>query len=218
RAAADHVSYLELMINADENVTPRLGARVGWTSDFTALNARLAGAGLLDSLRVVRGMLDRSRPRWRELLRRGTPRPEPGCAVTVRYIYQVIRSRAPEQVFAQVLSGFELPSIDPRYVSLNFVAPEHGDVAGRDFDLHMRMIDFVRRTHPSVPVTLHAGELSDQVATRDAMRAHIRQSIETGHASRIGHGVDVLREDDAEALLREMAARRVLVEVALTSN
>jgi hypothetical protein len=218
RAAADHLSYLELMINADEGVAPRLGARVGWTSDFATLNARLVRAGLPDSLRVVRETLDRSEQRWRELLHCGTATPEPGCAVTVRYIYQVIRSRAPEQVFAQVLAGFELPLVDSRYVSFNLVAPEHGDVARRDFELHMQMIDFAQRTHPNVPVTLHAGELSDEVTTRDAMRMHIRQSIETGHASRIGHGVDVLHEDDAVALLREMAARRVLVEVALTSN
>src|SRR5262249_47861481 len=111
-----------------------------------------------------------------------------------------------------------LPSIDRRYVSFNLVAPEHSDVATRDFDLHMRMIDFARATHASVPVTLHAGELSSLVTSRDAMRSHIRTSVELGHASRIGHGVDVMQEDDAESLLREMASRHVLVEIALTSN
>ena len=33
-----------------------------------------------------------------------------------------------------------------------------------------------------------------------------------------GHGVDVLGEDDADGLLREMAKRHTLVEIALTSN
>jgi adenosine deaminase len=56
------------------------------------------------------------------------------------------------------------------------------------------------------------------VTSRDAMRSHIRQSVEVAHASRIGHGVDVLQEDGADSLLREMASRKVLVEISLTSN
>ena len=47
---------------------------------------------------------------------------------------------------------------------------------------------------------------------------HIRESIEKGHAERIGHGVSVMNERDAVGLLREMAQRKVLVEICLTSN
>ena len=218
RAAAQHVSYLELMMNPDEGAIPRLGLRIGWNADFATLRARLDSAGLLDSIRSASSTVDRGEQHQRELLRCGTPAADPGCGVTVRYIYQVVRSRAPEQVFAQILAGFDWPAVDRRFVSLNLVAPEHGAVAVRDFDLHMRMIDWIRSTHPNVPITLHAGELSEQVTPRTTMRSHIRQSVEMGHASRIGHGVDVLQEDDAESLLREMAARRVLVEIGLTSN
>jgi len=39
-----------------------------------------------------------------------------------------------------------------------------------------------------------------------------------GHAERIGHGVDVMYEDDAPALLKELAARHVMIEINLTSN
>jgi len=42
--------------------------------------------------------------------------------------------------------------------------------------------------------------------------------VHKGHASRIGHGVSVMHEDDAIGLLREMAAKKVLVEIALSSN
>ena len=52
----------------------------------------------------------------------------------------------------------------------------------------------------------------------EGLRFHIRSSIEQGHASRIGHGVSVMHEDDATGLLRMMAERGVLVEVALSSN
>ncbi len=218
RAAKDHVSYLELMLNADDRLAARLGAQLGASDDFAAMRAALERSGLIALLRGVPRALDAAEQRQRELLRCGTPAADAGCGITVRYIYQITRSRTPQQVFAQILAGFELPSIDHRYVSFNLVAPEHGDVATRDFDLHMRMIDFLRATHPGVPITLHAGELSDRVTSRATMRSHIRESIDLGHATRIGHGVDVLQEDGADSLLREMAARHVLVEVALTSN
>jgi adenosine deaminase len=67
----------------------------------------------------------------------------------------------------------------------------------------------------------------------EGMSFHIREAVELGHASRIGHGVDVLYEAgnaespvtaDAlvtaklEPLLKEMAAKHVMVEVNLTSN
>ncbi len=52
----------------------------------------------------------------------------------------------------------------------------------------------------------------------EGLRFHIRESIERGHAERIGHGVDVMNERDAMPLLTEMARRRVLVEICLTSN
>src|SRR4029077_14056731 len=47
---------------------------------------------------------------------------------------------------------------------------------------------------------------------------HIRASVERGHAERIGHGVDIMLEKDPASLMKEMAARNVLVEINLTSN
>ena len=52
----------------------------------------------------------------------------------------------------------------------------------------------------------------------EGLRFHIRDSIEIAHAERIGHGVSVMREDNAVSLLKEMAARNVMVEICLTSN
>jgi adenosine deaminase len=50
------------------------------------------------------------------------------------------------------------------------------------------------------------------------LRFHIRRSIQQGHAERIGHGVSVMDEHDSLDLLKEMARRKVLVEICLTSN
>ena len=47
---------------------------------------------------------------------------------------------------------------------------------------------------------------------------HVRQAVELGHAQRIGHGVHIMYETDPYSLLREMAQKRVAVEINLTSN
>jgi adenosine deaminase len=51
-----------------------------------------------------------------------------------------------------------------------------------------------------------------------ADRFHVGESVRVGHARRIGHGAAVMYENGALDLLKEMAAKRVLVEIALTSN
>jgi adenosine deaminase len=42
--------------------------------------------------------------------------------------------------------------------------------------------------------------------------------VELAHSERIGHGVDVMHEDRPYELLKEMAAKHVMVEINLTSN
>ncbi len=141
-----------------------------------------------------------------------------GCGVTLRYLYQVLRGLPREQVFAQILLGFELTKADPRFVGFNLVMPEDYYVPMHDFDLHMRIIGALHKFYPAAHVTLHAGELSMGLVPPEGLRFHIRESIERAGAERIGHGVDVMSEDDAIGLLKEMARKNVLVEICLTSN
>jgi adenosine deaminase len=72
--------------------------------------------------------------------------------------------------------------------------------------------------YPKVHITLHAGELAMGLVKPEDLSFHIRASVERGHAERIGHGVDVMLEKDPIGLMKEMAARNVLVEINLTSN
>lgn len=67
-------------------------------------------------------------------------------------------------------------------------------------------------------MTLHAGELAEGLVPPEGLRFHVREAVEVAGARRVGHGVDVLLENDPDSLLREMARRRVLVEINLTSN
>jgi adenosine deaminase len=218
RAAAERVSYIEVMVSTDGGLSAQKGIDAGRDDELARLRDRLLAASFGDVVTAAKKRLDDAEARQRELLRCGTPRAEPGCGVTVRFVSQVLRNAAPAAVFAQMLGGFEVVSHDPRVVALNLVAPEDGVVAMRDFSLHMRMLDYLHGVYPAVPLTLHAGELVDRLVPPEALRFHIRDSVRIGHAQRIGHGVDVMYEDEPIALLQELAAKRVLVEVGLTSN
>jgi len=88
----------------------------------------------------------------------------------------------------------------------------------RDYALHMRIVAYFHRKYPRAGITLHAGEITPALVAPAALTGHIRAAIEVAGATRIGHGVDVLGERDAAGLLREMARKHVLVEIALTSN
>jgi len=107
---------------------------------------------------------------------------------------------------------------DPRIVAVNPVMPEDGYVSMHDYELHMRIFDFFHKTYPKVHLTLHAGELAPGLVPPDGLTFHIRQAIELGHAERIGHGVDVMHEDRPFDLLKQMAQKKIAVEICLTSN
>jgi adenosine deaminase len=82
----------------------------------------------------------------------------------------------------------------------------------------MKMLDYLHSVYPKVHISLHAGELTLGLVPPEGLRFHIRQAVELGHAERIGHGVDVMYENDAQALLKEMAQKHVMVEINLSSN
>jgi adenosine deaminase len=218
RAAADHLQYLELMHTADGMLAPQLGAKVGWDDDFSRLREKLLTAGMKDVVVTTRHQLDHDEAKMHQALGCDSQQADPGCEVTVRYLYQVLRGLPKEQVFAQIVLGFELAQADPRFVGLNLVMPEDWYVPMHDFEQHMKMLDYLHTIYPKVHISLHAGELSMGLVPPEGLSFHIRQSIDKGHAERIGHGASVMNERDATGLLQEMSQRKVLVEICLTSN
>ncbi|HKY29371.1 MAG TPA: hypothetical protein VJM12_15640 [Pyrinomonadaceae bacterium] len=219
RAAAGNVSYLEIMLTPDGGESLTLSKNLNWQENFNDMRDQLMRAGLLEKVGAAeKRLLDQAEQTARDELRCGQSQPDRGCEVEVRYIFQVGRTNPPGQVFAQMMGAFETASNDPRVVALNLVQPEDNIVAMRDFSLHMRMLDYFHSIYPHVNVTLHAGELAPGLVPPEGMRSHIRDSVEIGHAKRIGHGVDLMYERDADQLLQQMASRNVMVEICLTSN
>jgi adenosine deaminase len=223
RAAREHVPYIEFMDTADGMAAADLGQKLARDLDFTRMDFakmrdKLLNAGLKEIAAATSKTLAEDEAHVRTRLKCDTPDAQPGCNVTVRYLYQVLRGLPPESVFAQILLGFELASSDPHFVGLNLVMPEDWYVPTHDFREHMAMLDFLHGIYPKVHISLHAGEIAAGLVKPEDLSYHIRESVERGHAERIGHGVDVMLEKDAVGLLKEMAARNVLVEINLTSN
>jgi adenosine deaminase len=219
RAARGHVLYLELMLTPDGGMSNQVGQKSGWDGNFEATLVRLKSNGLDNAVAAGIKALQEAETEKNQLLKCGTAQADPGCGVTVRYISQVSRGAAPAQVFAQMATGFALANdANSKVVALNLVQPEDGLTAMQDFSLHMRMLNFLRPLYPAAHLTLHAGELAPGSVPPQGLSFHIRESVMTARAERIGHGVDIMHEDDPEGLLREMARRGVMVEICLTSN
>jgi adenosine deaminase len=218
RAGMDNLQYVEFMETADGGGAAQLAAKVEWNPNYAKMREALLAAGMKDVAADTSKRLAADDAHAKEIMKCGTPNATPGCGVSVRYLYQVLRGLRHEIVFAQVLLGFELAASDPHFVGLNLVMPEDWYVPRHDFNEHMAMIDYLHSVYPKVHITLHAGELAMGLVPPEDLLFHIRASIERGHAERIGHGVSVMEEKDPIALLEEMAERNVLVEIALTSN
>ncbi|MET9804855.1 adenosine deaminase [Streptomyces sp. NPDC006368] len=218
-AAAQNQSYLETMVTPASEGAKRLAAEVGWDPDLARLHGELMADGKLD--RVVaeaRAEADAADAEFRAAARCGSARPAPGCRLVVRWISQVSRGSAPETVFTQMALGMRLAERDPRFVAVNLVQPEDGATALRDYRLHMRMLAHLRRVHPRAHLTLHAGELVPGLVKPEHLTFHIGEAVNVARAERIGHGVDLVHEDDWQRLARTMAAREVAVEVPFSSN
>src|SRR5712675_439886 len=218
RAAAQNEQYLELMETPDFIRTAQIAKEVGWRNDLGQLRAEFLAHGLRDIIAVARAARDDAEASRNAIEHCGTPQAIPACKITIRYLYQILRGFPREQVFAQTLLGFEVASVDPRFVGINYVMPEDGRISMADYALHMKIVGFLHGLYPQVHISLHAGEIAPGLVAPEGLCCHIRLAVEEAHAERIGHGVDVMYEDRPYDLLKEMAAKHVMVEINLTSN
>ncbi|OLB20185.1 MAG: adenosine deaminase [Acidobacteria bacterium 13_2_20CM_2_57_6] len=218
RAAAQNEQYLELMHTPDFSHTAAIAKEIGWREDFGSLREALLARGLRDDLAVAKTAVDQAEELRAKREHCGQADAAAACGVQIRYLCQVLRGFPKEQVFAQTLLCFETAAADARFVGVNLVMPEDGYTAMNDYALHMRMVGFLRRLYPKIHVSLHAGEIAPGLVPYEGLCCHVRLAVEEAHAERIGHGVDVMYEDHPHALLKEMAAKHVMVEISQTSN
>ena len=237
RAADQNEQYLEIMETPIFSDVAKLSATIPWPStpadpamnrtgdatgtsrdDLSHLRDALFTGGLRDEIAIDRKELDDALASRNQIEHCGEAAATRACSVKIRFLYQVLRAFPPQQVFAQTLLGFELASQDPRVVGINFVQPEDAYMAMSEYHRQMLMLNFLHSIYPKVRISLHAGELAPGLVPPEGLRFHIREAIDLGHAERIGHGVDVMYENEPNALLKEMASRHIMTEINLTSN
>jgi len=218
RAAAQNIQYLELMVTPTWHKLNTITKDAVWREDLKSLAGEIVAKGLFDDISAARAFLDEADTLRQAKGNCGKPDESPACKVMTRYIYQVFRNTPKESVLAQALLGFELASVDARIVGINLVGAEDDYAAMADYGDHMRIFGFVRGLYPKVHLSLHAGELTLGLVPPEGLCCHVRQAVEVAGTDRISHGVDVMEEENPEALLKDMAAKQVLVEINLTSN
>ena len=219
RAARGNVLYLEVMLTPDSGAASDIGTDVGWNGNAADTLSRLKSKGIANAVSTGVKNLQNAEAEKNRLLKCGTSEADVGCAVTIRYIAQVPRADTPERVFAQMVAGFEWSSApNSKVVAVNLVQPEDWIVPMQDFVLHMSMLSYLRSIYPRAHITLHAGELAPGIVPPEGLTYHIRSSVLIGGAERIGHGVSVMNEKDPYDLLSELARRKVMIEICLTSN
>jgi adenosine deaminase len=218
RAAAQNEQYMELMETPPFGHAATIAAQLGWDANLAEFRQKLLDHGLDEEVDAAQEHIQKALDLRNKLEHCGSPEATPACQVQIRFIYQILRGFPKEQVFAQTLLGFETISKMPEFVGINFVQPEDGYNSMTDYTLQMHMVEYLHSVYPQVHISLHAGELAPGMVPPEGLRFHIRQAVELAHAERIGHGVDVMYEDDAPALLKELAAKHIMIEINLTSN
>lgn len=217
-AAAQNILYLEPTVTLG---MPDIGSYdLPKTLDnFAAFETALLRNGFQQQIEQANAKLNAMRDTARkELGCNDIPSAQSGCGVELRILGQSVRALPLAEVFAQVMLHFYIAHENPMSVGVNFVAPEDGIVALRDYKTHMEIFGYFKRKFPDVGVALHAGELWLGLVKPENLRNHIRQAIEIGQADRIGHGVGIGFEDNAFGLIDDIYDRQTTIEINLSSN
>jgi hypothetical protein len=219
QAAKGQISYLELMLTPASQISRQVAEKSGWDGDFESSFNRLKSNNIDQVLTVGVQEIQTAEAEKNRLLRCETSQADPGCKVTIRYISQVARGASLERVFAQMVTGLMLAhSPNSLFVGINLVQPEDSLMARQNFSFQMQMLNYLHVKYPQAHISLHAGELFPGLVPPDDLTFHIRESVRTGQAERIGHGVDVMNEENPYDLLQELVRRNVLIEICLSSN
>jgi len=232
RAAAENLLYIEPMLTSNstarslgQNVWSDLGGGSVTTADYASFHAALlADPGFAAARARLTDDAENSENIANAEQDCGTADAAPGCAVRTRYQAYISRSGTDSGVFAQMVAAYEAAMVEPRIVGLNLVGPEDGSTAMSNYDDQMDMLGYLGEYYADsspLRLSLHAGEIT-AASVPDGYQLdetdHIRKAVEIAGTRRVGHGVDVMFESDADGLLDLLRDRGILVEICFASN
>lgn len=223
RAANQHEQYLELMVLPDNANSLSFGVLLKGATSFAEMREILLAnqdfqKNIENTIAETEKVLKQAR---QELSCDSNPESE-NCKLTLKFLYYSLREQPLDAVFAQTLNAFEAAarsqSRGGSLVGVNLVQAEDGIISLRDYRQQMQIFQYLHKLYPQVNISLHAGEITSEIATPSDLNYHIHDALLTGQAQRIGHGVDIAHEDDAEKTLDYMAKQHKAVEINLISN
>lgn len=222
RAANQNEQYLEVMIlpdNANSTMLATAFPREKAETSFKTLQTQyLDNEAFQKNIQLTIDETSSLLKKAKSLLGCEQATQQNVCQLTVKFQYYVLREQPLEKVFAQALTGFAAVARSKDLIAVNLVQPEGGLISLRDYHKQMEVFDFLHQAYPNVSIALHAGELSPRDTEPADLRFHIGEALNIGHAKRIGHGVAIAYENNAEKILKKMAGEQIAVEINLTSN
>lgn len=219
RAAQQQEYYLEIMIMPDGGRSAKISSiKPSYDNWVQWKNQLLNDKAFISQIDATVNTADTMLPAVHRYLHCAKNPNEKACNMTVRFQYHIIRDQPLDAFFAQALHAFAAVSRSKSMVAINLVAPEDGRYALQDYSQQMKMIAFLHTLYPHVHIALHAGELVLGQVPTQSLQFHIHEAIDIAHAERIGHGVDIAYEENAEDLLKNMAEQSIPVEINLVSN
>jgi hypothetical protein len=233
RAASENEVYIEAMLTSNATAedlgtstwSAANGTAAMTASDFASFRtALLASATWASAVSALTTDVANTESGAQAALGCSGASPPAACGITTRYEAYISRSGAAPAVFAQMVAAYEAAKAEPRLVALNLVGPEDGAAALANYDLQMSMLQYLSGVYAgqsTLRLALHAGELaSEYMPSGYTIPAvdHVQKAVEIAGADRIGHGVDIEQESAGEAVMSELAAKKILVEICLSSN
>lgn len=233
RAAKENQVYIELMLTSNTTAedlgsnawVAMKGSAAMTASDFASFRATLLGsADWPTAISALTSDIATTESGAHAALGCGGANPPAACAITTRYEEYISRSGTAAAVFAQMLAAYEAAEAEPRLVALNLVGAEDDSAALANYDLQMSMLQYLNGVYAGkspLRLSLHAGELAARyMPSGYSIPAidHVQKAVEIAGTDRIGHGVDIEQESAPSTVMSELASKKILVEICLTSN
>jgi adenosine deaminase len=222
-AAQQNEHYMELMVLPDNGKSINFGDLLKNASSWNQKRSLLlANKDFKDNMTHTALEANRMLKQARQQLGCET-NPENGpCKIKVKFLYYSLREQPLNNFFAQTLNAFEAVAQSQKnhgaLIGVNLVQPEDGIISLRDYHQQMQIYHYFHQIYPQVNISLHAGEITQEIVPPKELDYHIHDALFTGQAQRIGHGVDIAYENNIKNTLDYMATHHKAVEINLISN
>jgi adenosine deaminase len=222
-AAQQNEHYMELMVLPDNGRSIKFGDLLKNTSSWNQKRTLLlANRDFKKNITYTELEANRILKQAHQNLGCDT-NPEKGpCKIKVKFLYFSLREQSLNNFFAQTLNAFEAVAQSQKkhgpLIGVNLVQPEAGIISLRDYHQHMQLYHYFHQIYPQVNISLHAGEITQEIVPPKELDYHIHDALFIGQAQRIGHGVDIAYENNMKDSLDYMATQHKAVEINLISN